>query len=305
LPVYRDLDERRLLSGRVTGALWWDRARDLSQVPELLERRSLARGHHFRADAVKIMQDGVCENFSAALLMPYLGGHERGTSYVDPPDLARIVERLDAEGMQLHFHAVGDRAVRESLDAVASAREANGTNDLRHQIAHVQVVHPNDIPRFRRLGVAANVQALWAVNDRAMTELTIPFLGHRRAGWQYPFRSMRQEGVVLAGGSDWPVSEAHPLHAVHAAVNRTEPGDDGEPFVPDQSLDLVDALVAHTVGSAWVHHADFETGSLEVGKLADLVLLDRDLFSVPPAEIGDAEVDLTVIGGEIVHQRHG
>lgn len=303
LSTYVELDQEGLLSGRATGALWWDRTRDESQIPELLDRRERARGNRFRADAVKIMQDGVCENFTAALLLPYLGAHGRGMSYVDPNLLARAVRHLDADGFQLHFHAIGDRALRETLDAVATAREANGMNDLRHQIAHVQVVHPSDIPRFRTLGVAATIQALWAVNDLQMTRLTVPHLGHRRAGWQYPFRSLRREGAVLAGGSDWPVSEADPMQAVHAAVNRTEPGADAEPFVPEQSLELIDAFAAYTTGSSWVHHLDRSTGSLEVGKLADLAVLDRDPFSLPPQDIGEATVEFTLVAGQVVHER--
>lgn len=303
LPSYIDADCRGLLTGRAQGALWWDRARDESQIPELISRRERARGKLFHADAVKIMQDGVCENFTAALMLPYLGARGSGRSYVEPHALARAVRRLDSEGFQVHFHAVGDRAIRESLDAVAFTRDANGANDLRHQIAHVQVVHPSDIPRFRGLGVAANIQARWAVNDFDMTELTAPHLGHRRTSWQYPFRSLRAAGTVLAAGSDWPVSEADPLQAVHAAVNRREFGSGNAPFLPEQGLELIDALAACTIGSAWVNHLDDETGSIEPGKKADLAVLDRDVFSLPAEEIGTTRVDMTIVDGRIVHER--
>ncbi|KAA5838371.1 amidohydrolase [Saccharopolyspora hirsuta] len=299
LPTYLDADRRGLLTGRVRGALWWDRGRGREQVEELRHRREKARGHRFRADTVKIMQDGVCENFTAALLLPYLGSHGSGLSFVDSELLAEVVPELAAAGFQLHFHAIGDRAVRDVLDALAGARE----RDLRHQIAHVQVVHPSDVPRFRELGVVATIQPRWAVNDAAMTELTAPRLGHRRAGWQYPFRSLRAAGAVLAAGSDWPVSEADPVLAVHVAVNRSEPGTDDPPFLPEQSLDLVDALAAYTAGSAWVNHADRETGTVEVGKAADLVVLDRNPFSLPPQEIWRCEVDLTMVDGGVVHER--
>ncbi|WP_263247924.1 amidohydrolase [Saccharopolyspora rosea] len=302
LETYLAADSRGLLTGKVRGALWWDRDRGTGQLDGLRQRRR-ARGRHFRADAVKIMQDGVCENCTAAMLLPYLGSRGSGLSFVDSAELAAAVRELDAEGFQLHFHAIGDRAVRDVLDALAGARDRNGANDLRHQIAHVQVVHPSDIPRFHELRVTAVVQALWAVNDAAMTELTVPRLGHRRAGWQYPFRSLRAAGAVLAAGSDWPVSEADPMLAVHAAVNRREPGSDAEPFLPEQGIDLVDALAAYTAGSAWVNHLDAETGSIEVGKAADLVVLDRDPFAEPAAEIGDALVDLTMVDGVVVHER--
>jgi predicted amidohydrolase YtcJ len=303
LPTYLDLDRRGLLTARVRGALWWDRARGEEQIPDLLLRREQGRGQRFRADAVKIMQDGVCENFTAAMMLPYLGGHGSGMSFVDFAELARAVRRLDSEGFQIHFHAIGDRAIRDALDALTSARESHGGNDLRHQIAHVQVMRPDDIPRFRALGVAATIQPRWAVNDVQMTEFTVGSLGHRRARWQYPFRSLRDAGAVLAAGSDWPVSDADPMQAVHVAVNRRELGGMEGTFLPEQALPLMDALAAYTVGSAWVDHLDAETGSVEVGKKADLVLLDRDPFSLPPEEIGQARADLTLVDGRVVHER--
>lgn len=297
LSTYLLADERGLLTGKVRGALWWDRDRGVEQIPDLLERRKRARGRRFRAETVKIMQDGVCENATAALRLPYLGPDGRGLSFVSPEQLAEAVPRLTAEGFQLHFHAVGDRAVRDALDAVRGSGP-----ELRHQIAHVQVVHPGDIARFRELGVAATIQPRWAVNDAAMAELTVPKLGHTRASWQYPFGSLRAAGAVLAAGSDWPVSEADPMLGVHVAVNRREPGSD-EPLGPDEALDLVDALAAYTVGSAWVNHVEQHTGSVEVGKAADLVVLDADPFALPPEEIAGCGVDLTVVDGEFVHQR--
>lgn len=303
LGLYRDLDNRGLLTARCTGALWWDRTRDESQLPDLVSRRAHARGNRFRAETVKIMQDGVCENRTAAMLEPYLGGHGSGGSRVDTETLARGVRDLDAEGFQVHFHAVGDRAVREALDAVAAARDTNGTNDLRHQIAHVQVVHPDDLGRFRQLGVAANIQARWAVNDLQMTELTTPYLGPRRARQQYPFRALRDAGALLAAGSDWPVSGADPVQAAHVAVNRFEYGTEQEPFLPEQALGLDDALAAATLGSARVNHLDAETGSVEVGKRADLVVLDHDPFALPREEIGSVSIDMTLVDGQVVYER--
>lgn len=302
LEPYLDLDARGELTGRVTGALWWDPDTGQDQLSDLLKRRDHSRGWQFRPTAVKIMQDGVCENFTAAMLTDYLGEHGRGRSRVDPADLARLVTELDARGLQVHFHAVGDRAVREALDAVSTARTTNGMNDLRHQIAHVQVVDPADLPRFRELGVAANIQACWAINDAAMTDLTVPFLGPKRAGRQYPFAALRRHGAVLAAGSDWPVSSANPLHAVHAAVNRSLDGS-AEPLLPEQSLDLVDALAAATVGATWVSHLDAATGSLEQGKYADLAVLGGDPFRLPSSEIAELDVDMTLVGGRVVHER--
>ena len=207
----------------------------------------------------------------------------------------------------MHIHAIGERAVREALDAFEAARTANGTNDHRHHIAHIQVVHPDDVPRFRELGVVANAQPLWAVNEGQMLHLTIPFLGPERSSWQYPFASLVRSGAVLAMGSDWSVSSANPLWEMHVAVNRTAPnayeygGGTGEPFLPHERLDLPTALAGFTINSAYVNHLDHLTGSIEVGKRADLAVLDRDVFANPVEEIADASVVLTFVDGERVY----
>jgi predicted amidohydrolase YtcJ len=209
------------------------------------------------------------------------------------------VTLLDAHGFQVHLHAIGDRAVRESLDALEAALAANGANDNRHHIAHLQVMHPNDIPRFAALGVTANVQALWAAHEAQMDNLTIPFIGPERAARQYLFGDLLRSGARLAGGSDWAVSSANPLRAAQVAVTRTLLGTDAEPLLPGQSLTLAETLAAYTAGSAYVNHLD-ETGAVEVGNLADLVVLDRDPFAGPPDEIAGASVELTYVGGERV-----
>ena len=304
LPLYRDLAAEGALTGTVRGALWWDPDRDEAQIEQLRARASSTEDGRFRTNTVKIMVDGVCESRTASMLRPYLGGHDHGISFVDGSALVRAVRALDAAGFQVHFHAVGDRAVRDALDAVAAARASNGHNDLRHQIAHAQIVAHEDLPRFAELGVAVNMQAAWAVNDVDMTDLTTPLLGAERAGRQYPFRSLRDTGAVLAAGSDWPVSDADPMLAAHVAVNRREPGTDQPAFRPEQGLSFAEMLTAYTSGSAWVDHLETNKGSLEVGKDADLVVLDRDPFRVPPEEIGHVRVDLTFCHGRLVHERN-
>jgi predicted amidohydrolase YtcJ len=315
--AYREADRRGLLTGRVTGALWWQRATGPGQLDGLLERRAGTAGGRFRATSVKIMLDGVCENFTAATLTPYLDGHGHptcghGTSFFQPDELADAVTRIDAAGFQAHFHAIGDRAVRDALDAVAATRAANGPSRGRHHISHIQVVHPEDLPRFRALDVAANAQPLWACSEPQMTELTLPFLGPERASWQYPFASLRRSGAQLAFGSDWPVSSPDPLAEIHVAVNREVPPGHayggtagGEPFLPAERLDLPAALAAFTIGSAYVNHLGHATGSIEPGKLADLVVLDRNLFGHPVTGIAEARADLTIVDGAIVYARPG
>jgi predicted amidohydrolase YtcJ len=311
---YVDAAGRGDLTARVVGALWWDRHRGMDQVDELLELRANGRVGRFNATSVKIMQDGVIENGTAASLTPYLDahGHETdnsGISFVDPELLKEIVTRLDAEGFQVHFHALADRAVREALDAIQAAREANGPNDHRHHLAHIQVVHPDDIPRFHELDVVANGQPLWAMLEGQMVNLTIPFLGPDRAGWQYPFASLVRAGATLAFGSDWSVSSPDPLEEMHVAVNRMAPvgyayadeDDPTDPFLPDERVDLATAVAAFTMGSSYVNHLDDVTGSIEVGKEADVIVLDRDIFARPVDEISQASVDLTFVGGKCVH----
>ena len=309
LHTYLDLAGSGGLTARVAGALWWDRGRGEEQIGDLLDRRAAGQVGRFRADTVKIMQDGVCENFSAAMLDTYLDvhgkpTHNRGHSFIEAKALARYVTHLDAEGFQVHFHAIGDRGVRESLDAVAAARAANGWNDQRHHIAHIQVIHPDDIRRFRDLGVAANMQPLWATADAQMRDLTIPFLGQPRSHWQYPFSSLRASGAVLAAGSDWPVSSPDPLHGIHVAVNRIPPGhgQPTEPFLPGERLALGDALAAYTIGSAWVSHLDHQAGSIEIGKYADLIVLDRDPFAGERDRIADTQVEMTFVQGTLVYE---
>jgi len=308
LPVYLAAAEAGTLTARVQGALWWDRGRGGEQLPDLLARREKGQTGRFRANTVKIMQDGVTESFTAGMIEPYLDScgcqtANRGLSHVDATQLREYVTLLDAAGFQVHLHAIGDRAVRESLDAIEAARAANGVSDQRHHIAHLQVMHPDDVPRFAALGVTANVQALWAAHEPQMDELTIPFIGPERAARQYLFGDLLRSGARLAGGSDWAVSSANPLRAIQVAVNRTLPGSTGgaaEPLLPGQRLSLAEALATYTTGSAYVNHLD-ETGAIEVGKLADLVVLDRDPFDHPPEEIAGAAVEFTYVAGERVY----
>ncbi len=307
--AYVALASRGELTGRVVGAMWWDRARGAEQIEEFVERRAATSIGRYQATSVKLMMDGVLENFTGAMLEPYGDGHggvtdNRGLLQIDPNGLASWLPRLDALGFQPHFHAIGDRAVRASLDAVEAARRANGPSDTRPHIAHIQVIHPDDIARFRTLDVAANAQPLWAAHEDQMDVLTIPFIGERWR-WQYPFRSLRAAGAVLAMGSDWSVSSANPIWEMQVAVERQAPvsyaGDRGV-LLPEERLDLIDALAAFTTGSAYVNHLDRDTGTLEVGRLADLAVLDRDLFDRGAGAIGDARVVGTFIEGVAVHE---
>jgi hypothetical protein len=307
--AYVALASRGELTGRVVGAMWWEHHRGAEQIEEFVERRRATAIGRYAPTSVKLMMDGVLENFTGAMLEPYLDGHggttdNRGLLQIDAEGLKTWVPQLDALGFQPHFHAIGDRAVRSSLDAVEAARRANGPSDTRPHIAHIQVIHPDDIGRFRELGVVANAQPLWAAHEDQMDVLTIPFIGDRWR-WQYPFRSLRAAGAVLAMGSDWSVSSANPLWEMEIAVRRLAPdryAGDREVFLPDERLDLIDALAGFTTGSAYVNHLDHVTGTLEVGKHADFAVLDRDLFDRGAGAIGEARVVGTFVEGAPVYE---
>jgi predicted amidohydrolase YtcJ len=305
--AYVALASRGELTARVVGAMWWERARGAEQIEEFVERRRVTSIGRYQATSIKLMMDGVLENYTGAMLDPYLDADGRATDnrgllQIDPAGLGSWVPTLDALGFQAHFHAIGDGAVRAALDAVAAARAANGPSDTRPHIAHIQVIHPDDIRRFATLDVAANAQPYWACHEGQMDELTIPFLGERWR-WQYPFRSLRAAGAVLAMGSDWSVSTPDPLLEMEVAVERVADESRGvrEPFLPDERIELIDALAGFTAGSAYVNHLD-ETGTLEVGKLADLAVLDRDLFDRAAGAIGEAQVVGTFVEGRPVYE---
>ncbi len=306
LAAYRAVAERGRLTGRAVAALRWEVEAGQAQLPGLVERRQAGTVGRLRAGAVKIFADGVFENRTAAMLEPYLDGDGHptgnlGIGMLGPEELAKVVTALDSEGFDVHVHAIGDRAVRDTLDAFEAAAAANGRRDARHQIAHLQFVHPDDRPRFRRLGVVANAQPYWSCVDGYMRDLTLPFLEPERAGWQYPWASLRQAGAVLAFGSDWTVSTANPLEEIEVAVHRLVPGDPGsEPFLPGERVDLPTALAAFTSGSAYALRLEAETGTVTPGKLADLAVLDRDPFDPAAGPIGAARVLATLVEGEPV-----
>jgi predicted amidohydrolase YtcJ len=313
LEAYGSLADAGALTARVVGSLWWDRHRELDQIPEFLTQRETGAmqtpgSAGFHPTSVKIMTDGVLENYTGALLEPYCdgcGGHtdNHGLSYVERDLLAAAVTELDRLGFQVHMHAIGDRAVRNALDAVQAARLANGRGDNRHHIAHIQVVQPEDVPRFRELGVVANAQPYWAQMEPQMEELTLPFLGRDRAEMQYPFGDLLRSGATLAMGSDWSVTTANPLEEIEVAVTRVDPEKrDTAPFLPEQALPLQVALAAFTAGSAYVNH-DQDGGSLAIGKRADLAVIDRNLFAPSSGPVADARVDLTVASGRVVYER--
>jgi predicted amidohydrolase YtcJ len=311
LPVYRSAAADGRLTARVTAAQqWrpWGKEPEADPWPRLLAERDASAIGRLRADTVKFWLDGVIENRTAAMLEPYLGtdgspGTEHGELNYESDELTASVIELERNGFDIHFHAIGDAAVRQGLDAFAAATAAGTRPDVRRCIAHLELIHRDDLPRFAALGVAANFQTLWAHLDPGTLSVLEPLIGLPRYHARYAFGDVLRSGARIAGGSDWTVTSANPLEEMEVAMRRVFPTDtDGAPWRPDQSWDLETALAAFTIGAAWVNRLETETGTLEVGKRADLAILDRDLRSVPEGRLSQAAVRMTLVEGEVVHE---
>jgi predicted amidohydrolase YtcJ len=304
LEAYATLDRRNELTARVTAALHTDVQVPVEEMATRLRalRARYRSGSRLSVNTVKLYADGVIEARTAALLAPYLGARgETGELIYQPADLAGRVAAFDRDGFQIHIHAIGDRAIRVALDALAHARRVNGARDARPVMAHLELIDPADIGRFRELGVVASFQPMWALADEYITLLTEPALGPGRSRRLYPIASVEQSGAVVAGGSDWTVSSLNPLDAIQVGVTREDLDSRGEhPWIPEERVDLPRMLAAYTVNAAFATRAERETGTLEPGKLADLVVLDRDLFAIPVTEIHRARVLLTLLEGRAV-----
>jgi predicted amidohydrolase YtcJ len=276
-----------------------------TMLARLRDWRTRYTTDHVRPVAAKLYQDGVIEARTAAMLAPYLDRQgDAGRPIRDQATLNAVTRALDRDGFQIHVHAIGDRAIRMSLDALEQVAMTNGPRDRRPGIAHLELIDPADIPRFRRLGVVANFQARWANGDEYLTKMTEPALGPARNRWLYPIASVGRTGAVLAGGSDWSVSSLDPLEAIEVGITHREPGDTlTPPWNPAERVDLPTMLAMYTINAAWAMHQERETGSIEVGKLADLIVLDRDLFALAAWRIHEAKVVRTLYEGRTVYRR--
>lgn len=304
LAAYRTLSDRGELDLHVVGCIDYGSGFDASHdaVEALLARRGDYRRSDVDPDCVKLFVDGVLEGETAALLDPYEGrpGY-RGEPNFDESSLRALVRRFDAEGLQLHLHAIGDAAVRSALDALEAAREANGPPARRPAIAHLQLVHPDDVGRFAALGVVADFQPVWAWPDEYVTGLNLPVIGEARLRWMYPIGGVARSGARLAMGTDWNVSPPDALPGIEVSVLRRDPsGSVAGVLNPEQAIDLATAIEAYTRGGATLMHREDETGSIAVGMRADLVVLERDLFDVPPERISEVRVLRTLVAGRTV-----
>lgn len=308
--VYTQLTDEGALSARVSGALWVSRGFDGRDIPsfvaDLLRRRDEYEREGFTLNTAKIMVDGVAENATAAMHDEYLPeptecacSRGSGLAYFSREELIEIVPLLNEAGINVHFHAIGDRAVSYALDAVAAVPEPVRAARRNH-LAHLQIVKPEDLPRFQELGVTANLQMVWACMDDQMVNLTFGLIGEERVTWQYPFGSLARLHTTLACGSDWPVSTPDPWQAIHVGVTRREPGGARGPLLPDEALTLEQALAAYTLGSHDL--LGLPGGVIEVGRVCDLAIADRDPFAHPESEISFTKNVATVVAGKVVYR---
>lgn len=305
LETYRELDRRGELTVRMVVAMRADPGRGLEQVDSFVAWRTEFTSPRVWPTAVKIFEDGVIEARTAAMLAPYLDRPgDAGQPNWPAERLDSLVAALVEADFSVHVHAIGDRAVRLTLDAFERAEQGRERGARRHQIAHLEVIDSADVPRFAALGVIANFQALWGFPDAYITDLTWPALGPERNRWLYPIGAVVRAGGPLAFGSDWNVSSLVPLEAIQVAITRRDPADSvGPPLLPEQAVDLPTALRAYTLGSARALGLDQETGSITVGKAADLVVLGENLEQVSPFRLGRVPVLLTLVDGQAVHGR--
>lgn len=316
ITAYYDLAKRKQLNIKVVAALHTGTMTPLAYEQIEAAAKKYSKYNRLSAHSAKIFADGVIESHTAALLEPYsdrlAAKQERQQTNQQthlslnfaPAELTTMVKELASRGFQIHIHAIGDGAARAALDAFEALPKQG---DLRHQIAHLQLVAPEDLKRFAALNVTANCQAAWAYQDTYIKDLTAPLLGTERMARVYPFNSLKQAGARLAAGSDWTVSTLNPLEAMQTAVTRQAPkqGSGGTlepPLNAKEALDLNDIAKAYTTGGAYVNHSEQQTGSLEIGKSADLVMLDKNIFDLPPSDIASAKVLLTLIDGKAVYK---
>jgi predicted amidohydrolase YtcJ len=310
--AYMSLAKKEALSAHVNLSIYGDVSKGQETVRKVLK---LNNEYHktlgsrpgeytdIRLDQVKLFIDGVVEGKTAAMLEPYSDDVHAGYLNALPDSVSAVVVALDSAGLQVHVHAIGDLGIRISLDAFEEASIKNGVRDSRHHITHLHVIHPDDLDRFKELGVIANFQALWAtLEDSYMTELNYPFLGEERVEWQYPIGTLARTGARLVFSSDWPVSTMDPFDAAQVAVTRRGPDSIRRPpWTPQHLIDLPSVVEGYTIGGAYLSFREKEIGTLTVGKLADLVVLDRDIFQIPEFDLYKTKVVLTLFKGKIVY----
>lgn len=272
-------------------------------VEHVVTLRDRYASEHVTVDSAKLFIDGVIESETAYMLEPYVDG-TNGTPAFTDEELRSAAIALDAAELQLHAHTIGDGATRQFLDALEAVAASNGPRDRRPLLAHLEVVDPQDWPRFAELGAYADFQLLWAYPDSYIQELTWPVIGPARSELLYPVQGLHAEGATIVGGSDWSVSSMNPFEAIEVAVTRQDPWEDEGPILtPQHALDLMTAVRAYTSAGAEASFSEASVGTIEVGKRADFIVVDRDPFAVPVHELSDLQVQQTWLDGALVFDR--
>jgi len=304
--AYAQMANKGELTLRVRGTILAEPAAGVTQVPRLAQACAEHQHPHFQIAGAKVFVDGVVEGVTAYLLDPYAHRPDfRGWPLWEPRALEVVFAALDRKQLQIHIHATGDAGVRMALDALAYARQQNGQRDSRHLITHLHVVDAADIERFGQLDVVGVPQPFWHVKGEYFHELEVKYLGRERAEKEYPMKSLLDVGVTLAAASDYPVQiPSPPLLGIQLGVTRCEPGetDPNEVLGPGERMTLEDMLAAFTINGAYANFIEDKTGSIEVGKDADLVVLEKDLFKQPVTEIADTKVLMTLFEGRVVYR---
>jgi predicted amidohydrolase YtcJ len=304
LALFARARDEGAMRSRVIAAMFHPVGTSEDEVDGFDQARRTFADDRFRCAPIKLYIDDVIEPHTAALLDDYADvPGERGSVFWPPEGFAELITRLDARGFQTFTHAIGDRGIRTVLDAHETARRANGPRDARHQIVHVELVHPDDLPRFAELGVVACMQPRHAGPD--IGDAWRVAVGTERASRPFPWRSLADAGATLAFSSDWDVAEMDPLVGIYSAITRADLEGNGA-WAREETVDLATAISAYTMGGAFANHVEDRRGSIEVGKQADLVVLDRDLFALQePLEILEARVTHAIVDGEVAYRRNG
>jgi predicted amidohydrolase YtcJ len=274
-------------------------------LARLMAMRKAAPGPGWHIQSAKFFMDGVFENRTAALLADYADAPGGNCPTMFTPDQTRaLFTALDAARFQIHVHVIGDAAARVALDGLAAARAANGAWPALHQLAHLQLIDPADLPRLAALGAMANIQPLWARFDPVVPDIALDMIGPARLPKTYAFRDMLDAGAPYCLSSDWPVSTLNPFHIIETAVTRSARACDNPraPFLPDQALSVEQAVLGYTAHAASACWRGDHSGRLIPGFSADLVVLDQDILSCPPARISDTRALLTLFRGREVHR---
>ncbi len=305
LGVFQELRDENQLSLRLHVAYVLDPAEVRPQDLDALESsRKKFHDEWIDANSVKFFLDGVVESHTAAFFEPYTDDPStKGALFWDPAKYKAAVAQLDKKGFQLYTHAIGDYAVRTALDAYEFAEHTNHSKDHRNRVEHIETITAEDIPRFAKLAVIASMQPLHAYPDEDTLDVWARNIGPERASRAWLWNSIAQQGGRYTFGSDWPVVTLNPWEGIQTAVTRQT--SDGKPpggFVPSEKLSVAQAVEGYTIDAAFAGHLEKSEGSLAIGKVADVIVVDKNIFEIDPHTIDETKVVLTIVGGKIVYE---